>query len=224
MTTLQQRIATDSRYLLASFPVTLVTFPLVVAGVSAGLGAAVVFVGLPVLAATAALARNVADAERAELPGVLGRPVGRPRYREAPEWAGWFRRMMNPLLSGQAAWDVLHAIAAFPLAIAGFVVAAVWWTGTIAGLTFPLYGWILAGIPGAVESTLPDLLGFTATPATFVVWHTVLGLLFAATLMPVLRGAALVRASLAEVMLTRPVSTRPVTAPHIVDPRFTRTA
>jgi len=25
-------------------------------------------------------------------------------------------------------------------------------------------------------------------------------------------------------MLTRPVSTRPVTAPHIVDPRFTRTA
>ncbi|GAA4512507.1 sensor domain-containing protein [Nonomuraea ferruginea] len=220
MTTLQQRIAADSRYLLLSFPTALVTFPLVVAGVSAGLGAAVAFVGLPVLAATAGLARNVADVERASLPGVLGHPVARPRYREAPVWAGWFRRMMNPLASGQAIMDLLHVIIAFPIAVAGFVVAAVWWVGTLAGLTFPLYGWIIAGIPGAVETGLPDLLGFGASPALFVVWNTVIGLLFAITLAPVLRGTALVKASLAELMLTRPALARPAAAPHIVDQRI----
>ncbi|MFG1945927.1 sensor domain-containing protein [Nonomuraea sp. NPDC048826] len=224
MTTLHQRIAIDSRYVFLSFPAAVVSFPLVVAGVSAGLGAAVAFVGLPVLAATAALARNVADAERAALPGVLGHPIARPRYREAPVWAGWFRRMMNPLTSGQALMDVLHVIIAFPIAIAAFVVAAVWWAGALAGLTFPLYGWIIAAIPGAVETGLPDLLGFGASPALFVVWHTVLGLLFAITLAPVLRGAALVKASLAELMLTRPALARPAAAPHIVEPRLTRTA
>ncbi|MDA0632317.1 sensor domain-containing protein [Nonomuraea sp. MCN248] len=220
MTTLRKRIAIDSRYLLLSLPTALVSFPLVVAGVSAGLGAAVAFVGLPVLAATAGFARSVADAERASLPGVLGHPVARPRYREAPVWAGWFRRMMNPLASGQAVMDLLHVIIAFPLAVAGSVVAAAWWLGTLAGLTFPLYGWIIAGIPGAVETGLPGALGFADSPALFVVWNTVLGLLFAITLPPVLRGAALVRASLAELMLTRPALARPAAVPHIVDQRL----
>lgn len=221
MTPLRRRIAIDSRYLLLSLPTALVSFPLVVGGVSAGLGAAVAFVGLPVLAATAALARNVADVERASLPAVLGYPVARPRYREAPSWAGWFRRTMTPLTSGQAVMDLLHAIVSFPISVAAFVVAAVWWTGTLAGLTFPLYGWIIAAIPGAMEGSVLWLLGLGRDPALFVVCHTVLGLLFAITLAPVLRGTALVKASLSELMLTRRDLSRPGAVTPIVDPRIT---
>lgn len=222
MTSFRQRIATDTRYLLLSFPVALISFALVVAGVAAGLGSAVVGLGLLVLAGTAGLARNIADQERAALPGVLGHPVGRPRYREAPSWAGWFRRAMTPLTSGQAVLDLLYPIVAFPVAVAGFAVASVWWAGTVAGLTFPLYGWVIAGIPGAVEGGLPELLGMGDSPSTFVILNTVIGVLFAITLVPVLRGTALLKATLAELMLTRPAHARRTTPGHRVDPRLTQ--
>ncbi|TMR91384.1 sensor domain-containing protein, partial [Nonomuraea basaltis] len=80
MRTLQRRLATDTRYVLLGLPMAVMSFAVVVIGVSAGLGGAVAFIGLPILAATAALARNLADVERLALPEVLGHPVARPRY------------------------------------------------------------------------------------------------------------------------------------------------
>ncbi|MEU7855608.1 sensor domain-containing protein [Nonomuraea sp. NPDC049141] len=213
MTTLRHRIATDTRYVLLGFPTAVISFVLVLAGVAAGAGSAVAFVGLPILAASAAMARNFADVERVLLPDVLGRRLARPRYRQAPADAGWFRRTMNPLTSGQAALDILHAIIAFPIAIATFAVTVVWWAGAIAGLTFPLYGWIIARIPG-YQGDLPGLLGLGSDLTTLVVFNTVLGVLFALTLLPVVRGAALVKANLAQAMLTRPAyDERPATIP-----------
>ncbi|MFB4272744.1 sensor domain-containing protein [Nonomuraea sp. GTA35] len=212
MTTLRHRLATDTRYTLLGLPMAVLHFAVVVAGISAGLGTAVVFVGLPILAATAAAARNLADFERFALPGVLGRPVARPPYRPAPAWAGWFRRTMNPLAGGQAVLDLLYGILAFPISLAASVVAAVWWIGTLAGLTFPLYGWIIAAIPG-VDRSLPELLGLGGGDTTFVVFNTAIGVLFALTLVPVVRGAALVKASLAQAMLTRAPLAAPARVP-----------
>ncbi|GAA2211958.1 hypothetical protein GCM10009850_074190 [Nonomuraea monospora] len=199
---LWHRLATDTRYTLLGLPAALLHFAVVVAGVSAGLGTAVVFIGLPILAATAAAARNLADFERVALPGVLGRDVARPPYPAAPAWAGWFRRTMNPLANGQAALDLLYGVIAFPISLAASVVAAVWWTGALAGLTFPLYGWVIAALPG-LDLTLPELLGLGGGDTTFVVLNTAIGVVFALTLVPVVRGAALVKASLAQAMLTR---------------------
>ncbi|GAA0943792.1 sensor domain-containing protein [Nonomuraea longicatena] len=201
--TLLQRTVADTRYVMTGFMTTVVGFVLVVAGVAAGLGSAAVFVGLPILAMTALLARRLADTERGQLPEVLGRPVGRPEYAEAPIWAGWFRRTMTPLGTGQAVLDILHAIISLPFAIVSFVLTTVWWAGTIAGLTFPLYGWILADTVG-VNASLPALLGLSDSPTMFVLFNTGLGLAFAATLMPMVRIAALVRATLAQSLLTRP--------------------
>ncbi|MFI6295416.1 sensor domain-containing protein [Nonomuraea sp. NPDC050790] len=203
MRTLQHRITGDTRYVLAGFPVTVIAFALVVAGVAAGLGSAVAFVGLPVLAATAVLARKFADAERAALPGVTGQALAAPSYPRAPEGAGWFRRTMTPVTGGQALLDLLHAIVALPFAIVSFVLAAVWWAGAIAGLTFPVYGWALARIP-EIDGGLPALLGLGAGDGVFVAFNTGLGLLFALTLPAVVRIAAMIRASLAQALLTRP--------------------
>ncbi|MER6944199.1 sensor domain-containing protein [Nonomuraea sp. NPDC000554] len=205
MTTLRHRIATDTRYNMAGFPTAVLSFSLVVAGVSAGIGSTVAFVGLPILAATAAMARNFADAELATISEVLGRPLARPAYPQAPAGAGWFRRMMNPLANGQSWIDLIYAVVAFPLAVASFAVTAVWWAGAIAGLTFPLYGWILAAVPGVSDGGVPALLGIGHDPATFVIFNTAIGVLFALTLPPVVRGTALMRASLAQALLTRPV-------------------
>ncbi|SEG90496.1 Putative sensor [Nonomuraea solani] len=197
-----QRLATDSRYTLLGLPMAAVSFAISLGGLCAGLGSAVAFVGLPILAGTAAVARNLADFERVSLPEVLGRPVARPPYPPAPAGAGWFRRMMNPLATGQGWVDVLYGIVSFPISLVAGVIALVWWGGAIAGLTFPLYGWILASLPG-VDGGWPAMLGIGGGDAMFVGANTVAGVLFALTLLPVVRGAALVKANLAQAMLTR---------------------
>ncbi|MFC4111014.1 sensor domain-containing protein [Nonomuraea zeae] len=208
-----QRLATDTRYVLIGFPAAVVMFATVVTGVAAGLGSAVAFVGLPILAATAALARNLADIERVMLPGVLGHPVARPQYAAAPEGAGALRRLLNPLTSGQAAADLLYGIIAFPFAIASFVLVTVWWAGAIAGLTFPIYGWRIAAIPGS-EVSLPGWLGLGHSDLAFVGFYTVAGVLFALTLPAVVRIAALLKASVAQVMLTRAAYPAPAPSPY----------
>ncbi|MEV4183171.1 sensor domain-containing protein [Streptosporangium canum] len=200
MRTLLRRIGTDSRYLIAGFPLSIVFFVLMVAGFAAGIGTVIVWVGLPILATTLLVARGMADVERRMLPEVLGRALPRPRYRPAPETAGWFRRMVNPLTSGQSWLDLLYGIVAFPISIVTFVFTVTWWAGTILGLATPLYGWITAAIPG--NHGLAYLLGFGDDVWIDVVINTSIGVLFALTLPAVVRGAALIRAGLGRAMLT----------------------
>ncbi|MFI6453371.1 sensor histidine kinase [Streptosporangium amethystogenes] len=201
MRTLLRRIGSDTRYLVVGFPLSVIWFVIMVAGFSAGTSLAVVFVGLPVLATTLLVARGFADVERRWLPEVLGRPVARPRYRPAPQSAGWFRRMINPLTSGQSWLDLLYGIVAFPISIVTFVFAVVWWAGTILGLTYPLYGWIVYAIPGN-DGGLGPLLGLGNSLWVEVVINTVVGVLFAITLTPVVRSAALIQAGLGRALLT----------------------
>ncbi|MEV5888722.1 sensor domain-containing protein [Nonomuraea fuscirosea] len=202
MTSLRRRLATDTRYALLGLPVAMAHFCVAVAGIAAGVGGAVAFVGLPILSGAAAVARSLSDVERVALPDVLGRSVARPSYTAVPAGAGWFRRLMNPLTSGQACLDLLYGIIAFPFSLAAAVVTLVWWAGAIAGLTFPVYGWILAQIPGS-DRVLPELLGLGTGDLAFVAVNTAAGVLFALTLVPVVRAAALIKASLAQAMLTR---------------------
>jgi Putative sensor len=201
MTTLQHRLITDTRYVLLGLPMAVMSFVIVVAGISVGLGAAVAFAGLPVLAAAATLARNFADTERLALPGVLGHRIPRPRYTPAPVGAGWFRRLMNPLLNGQACLDLLYGIVAFPFALVSFILTVVWWAGAVAGLTFPLYGWIIVRIPGFEPGVL-EWLGLGDSDLLYIVLNTGLGVAFALTLVPVVRLAALLKAGVSQALLT----------------------
>ncbi|GAA3429387.1 sensor histidine kinase [Streptosporangium sandarakinum] len=199
MRTLLRRVGVDTRYLLAGFPVSVFFFCLMVTGFAAGVGTVVVWIGVPILATTLLAARGLADTERRMLPEVLGRPLARPRYRPAPEGAGRFRRIANPLTNGQSWLDLLYGIVSFPIAIVTFVFAVTWWAGTIIGLTYPIYGWVLAAIPG--NQGLPELLGLGDAVWVEVAFNTGIGVLFALTLPIVLRGCALVRAGLGRAML-----------------------
>ncbi|GAA4224892.1 sensor histidine kinase [Streptosporangium album] len=195
-----RRIGMDSRYLIVGFPLSIVFFALMVVGFAAGIGTVVVWVGVPILATTLLVARGMADMERRMLPEVLGRPVPRPRYQPAPEEAGWFRRMVNPMTNGQSWLDLLYGIVAFPVSIVTFVLTVTWWAGTVLGLASPLYGWITAAIPG--NHGLAYLLGLGDSVWIDVVINTCIGMLFALTLPVIVRGAALTQAGLGRAMLT----------------------
>ncbi|GAA2877903.1 sensor histidine kinase [Streptosporangium fragile] len=201
MRTLLSRIGADTRYLILGFPLAIIWFVAMTAGFAAGVGTVVVWVGLPILATTLLVARGFADVERRRLPEVLGRPVARPRYRPAAENAGWFRRLVNPLTNGQSWLDLLYGIVAFPISLVTFVFTVTWWAGTILGLTYPLYGWIIEAIPGN-NGGLGLLLGLGGSVWIDVLINTVIGVLFALTLPMIVRSAALLQAGLGRAMLT----------------------
>lgn len=195
-----RRVLLDTRYTLVGLPTTLIGFVLMLAGFAAGLGTAVVWIGVPLLAGTLMLARGFADAERGWLSDVLKRPPVRPRYKPAPAGAGRFRRLVNPLTSGQSWLDLLHGIINLPFAIISFVLTVVFWAVPLAGLTWPIYGIITSQIPGNME--LPELLGMGDGYWINSMFYVSIGLVFTLLMPFVIRGAALVRAGLGRALLT----------------------
>jgi signal transduction histidine kinase len=200
MRSLTRRVLLDTRYTLVGFPTAVIGFVLMVAGVAAGASTVVVWVGVPVLAGTLMMARGFADAERGWLADVLRRPPVRPRYKPAPEGAGRFRRLVNPLTSGQSWLDLLHCLLNFPIAVASFSLTVTFWAVPLLALTYPLYGLVTSRIPNNVE--LPELLGFGDGYVTNAVFYVLLGLVFLLILPFATRMSALLRAGLGRALLT----------------------
>ncbi|GIH28802.1 histidine kinase [Acrocarpospora phusangensis] len=195
-----RRLMADTGYLLLGFPLATISFTLLIAGAATGAGLLVVWAGVPILGLTLLVARGFSDLERSRLESVLGRDLARPRYPQPPDGSGRVRRLVNPLLTGQSWLDLLHGIVVFPVAVATFCVAVTWWAAVLAGLTYPLYGWITSEIPGNQE--LPELLGLGDSYGTNVAFYGMFGLICLVTLFPVIRGMALLQAGLGRALLT----------------------
>lgn len=206
------RMVRETRYLLLGPPLAVVAFCLVLTGLVAGAGTSVLFVGLFLLSGTLLLARGPAHLERLRLSDLHGRAVVRLPYRPAPANAGLIRRLLNPLTCTRSWLDALHAIVSLPLALAGFVLAVLWWSLALGGLLYPLWGWSLHLIPGYTDvgsHLLPD----NPALATLVV-YMVTGALFALTLPVALRVLAGMNSALSRVLLLAPeeVSARVLTS------------
>ncbi|MFB9660219.1 sensor domain-containing protein [Glycomyces mayteni] len=138
-----KQVAADTVYLFGAFPITLAAFVVAVAGLAAGIGTAVVWVGVPILAATLFALRGLSGAARGRLAALHGRPVAAPRYKRASGRATALRRFLTPLTDGRSWKDLLWGAVQFPVALFGFVVAVTWWAVTLAVTFYPLYGWII---------------------------------------------------------------------------------
>ncbi|RKS08745.1 putative sensor protein [Nocardiopsis sp. Huas11] len=196
------RIAAETRYVLLGFPLAVVSFAVVLAGLAAGAGSAVAVVGLFVLVGALHTARGLAHADRVRLADLAGRTVERRPYRSPAPGAGPLRRALTPLSCSQSWLDALHAIVRFPVAVTAFVLTVTWWVGGLAGLLYPVWGWSLYTIPGYTD------LGSHVYPespvlATTVI-HMVAGALFTLTAPLVVRACAQAEAGLARTMLLAP--------------------
>ncbi|MER6949350.1 sensor domain-containing protein [Nonomuraea sp. NPDC000554] len=200
MRSLMRRVLLDTRYTLIGFPTAVIGFVLLLPGFVAGIGTSVVWIGVPILAGTLLIARGFADAERGWLSDVLKRPPVRPRYKQPPEGAGRFRRLANPITSGQSWLDLLHGILNFPLVIVSFVLTLVFWAVPVTALTYPLWGLITARIPGNQE--LPEVIGLGSGYAIGCVFYVSLGLVVLVLMPFVVRASALMRAALGRALLT----------------------
>jgi hypothetical protein len=81
----------------ARLPLSIVTFVLVVTGLSVGVGTLIIWIGLPLLVLTLLVARGFAAVERRRIPAVLQRDLSSPVYRRARADAGPVRRLVEPL-------------------------------------------------------------------------------------------------------------------------------
>lgn len=203
-TTLRQ-LGTDTGYLLSMFFIALPSFIIGVVGTVLGVGTAVIWIGVPIAAATMFAMRGMAAAGRSMLPAVLRRELPKPRYKRAPEDASALRRFLTALTDGQSWLNILWAVTVLPVAIAGFAIAIVWWAVTLATLTWPAWGWIIIAATGESEQGLEyatEWLGWgdSYLAMTAVCWIAAAVMLL--TIVPVIRGLAFAQASIGRGMLT----------------------
>ncbi|MEU5155279.1 sensor domain-containing protein [Glycomyces sp. NPDC021274] len=200
-----KQLGADSAYLLSSFPIAIPAFVITVTGFAAGIGTAVVWIGVPILAATLFAMRGLAAAGRSQLSAVLRQPINQPHYKRAPENASALRRALTPVTDGQSWLNLLWGLVNFPLAVAGFCVALSWWAATVASLAYPLYAWIINRAVGSDGGDGLEYatrwLGWGDSYAAASLLAVLGGLVMALLLPLVLRGFAITQAALGKGLL-----------------------
>ncbi|WP_433214119.1 sensor histidine kinase [Dactylosporangium sp. CS-047395] len=195
-----RQLGIDTQYVLLGFPLSIITIVLCVTGFSLGVGLVVLTVGFPILFATVFQARGFATLERARIGPVLRTHLPHPYYKKAEPGAGFWRRTFVPLSDGQSWLDLLHGVFRIIPSTFAFAFVVAWWAGALGGLTTVLWDW---SIPrGPDNQDLPELLGLGSGTDTRLLFHTALGLVFALTLIPVVRGVALLEALFARALLS----------------------
>src|SRR6185369_3778579 len=91
------QLGVDTLYVLVGLPLAMITFVVVVGGLSIGISLLVTLIGFPVLVGTVYLSRGFAEVERVRTVSVLRLPRVRVRYKKAAEGAGAWRRLFTPL-------------------------------------------------------------------------------------------------------------------------------
>ena len=197
---LLRQLGIDTGYIVLGFPLAVLSFSVLVTGLSAGLGTLVVVVGLPILAATLLVARLLADVERLRFPAVLRRPRTRPAYRSAVPGTGLWKRIATPLTQTQFWLDLLHGILHFPIAVLAFAIVVSWWASAIGGTLTLAWDW---SIPrGPDNQSLAKLIGLGDSAFARIGFQTAVGLACLITLPFVVRSCALISAGFSRVLLT----------------------
>jgi len=195
--TLGRRLMLDTAYSLSALPLAVLGFVVAVAGIAAGAGLLVIWVGLAVLAGTMYAARGLAHVERIRLRNLQGRAAPSPIYKQAPADAGVVRRVLTPLRDAQSWLDVLWGLAGFVTGIITFVFTVTWWAAAAGGLTY----WFWQRYLPEDDVTLVELMGLGQGQRAESLLYLALGLVLAATLPAVVRAVSATHAGLASALL-----------------------
>ena len=197
--TIATRTGRESVYLLATFPLALTSFIVIVTGLALGVGLAIIWVGLPIGVGTLVAARGFARIERLRLHacGTVVEEVKVP-LPAGTLWARFVRTLRNPDLWREA----LHGILALPISCLTWSVTITWWAMVVAGLTGPIWEGITQhyGATGSGSGWLMHTLGWPIPAGVFDFGVGVFALL---TLPAVIRGCAAIHFGLARGLLSQ---------------------
>jgi signal transduction histidine kinase len=156
-------------YVLVSFPVGIATFTFFVTMISLGVGLLIIWIGVPILAATVVSARALAGFERRRLGWLLGEKVPSAYL---PPHRGGMLGWLHTALGDSALWkDLLWLLIVLPaLGLAAFTVMVSVWGTAIGTALMPAWYWAVGDI--GVDfglftiDTLPE--AFAVVPAGLV--------------------------------------------------------
>jgi putative sensor protein len=186
------RFSRELGYLLSGLPLGIASFTAAVTGFSLGVGTLVIWLGIPVLAATLAASRYFADIERAQVAALTGRPLP-PR---PPRNAG----LGLPALSDPQSWrDLTHAVLALPLRVITFSLAVAWTIGGLGELLYITWSWPIPRDGG--EEGLLDLMFGIDSRGADIAFNTAIGVVLLATAIPMIRALTALQTALARALL-----------------------
>jgi hypothetical protein len=162
----------DALYLLAGLPAGIVTFSVLVTGLSLAAGLAITLLGIPVLLATLYAARAMGDAERWRAGWVLGTPI----QRADRPWRGGLWTRFTTSATDAGAWrDTVHGLLLMPLGVLGFTVAVTVWSTALGMATSPAWMWAVPEDDDRPDNWALDLLNSHAVAPS--IGRVALGLL-----------------------------------------------
>ncbi|MFI8596090.1 sensor histidine kinase [Rothia koreensis] len=206
-----------SVYLLGSFPVSLVSFIVVVTLLSAGVGLLPVFLlGVFLLWGAVYYGRGVSWIERSQVAWLRGRPLRRPIPPRPGQ--GLIDRFKADAGHGQSWMNIAWILVDFVVSTVVFWVVFAWWCVVLAGIAGPITLMIRSGSDNPLNyGSLADLLSWSQTGIPFVSDHPylteafgymLLALVFLVTLPWLTLGLARIRSELSSAMLCLPESAR----------------
>ncbi len=127
-------------YLLASFPIGILTFVWVVTALSLGLGTLIIWIGVPILIAFFEANRGFATLERRRVGWLLSEPV--PSAYLPQQRRGMFGYLRTKL-GDAAVWkDLVWLAIILPVfGLAGFILAVTFWSAMFGTLLLPVWYW-----------------------------------------------------------------------------------
>ncbi|OXM59445.1 sensor domain-containing protein [Amycolatopsis vastitatis] len=191
-------------FLLMNLPLGVLAFGLLTSFTAAGLGTAVVWVGVGLLALVVLAVRGAARLERARVYALLDRyvdlpylplPVGRQSLR-------WKARLKDP-----STWrDLVYFFLLFPLGIVEFVLVTAFWSTSLALAGLPIY---FRWLPdGAYYFPAEELRWLTVDSTVEALPWAALGVLFIALSVALTKALAGMHARVANALLGPTVAQR----------------
>lgn len=128
-------------YDIAALPAGVVSFSIIVIGVSLGLSLAVTLIGIPLLMATLWLAGVGARVERWRA-AWIGVDITSPEH-PAAAWATW-AGIRSRLANGSSWKQVVYFLLLLPVGVITFTLAVTGWAYAAAALTMPFWNWVVS--------------------------------------------------------------------------------
>jgi hypothetical protein len=191
-------------FLLMNLPLGVVAFALLTSFAAAGLGTAVVWVGVGLLAVLVLAVRGAARMERARVYALLDRYIDLP-YLPLP--AGKQGLRWKARLKDLSTWrDLLYFFVLFPLGVVEFVLVTAFWSTSLALAGLPIYFRWLPG--GEYRFPSEEVRWLTVDSTVEALPWAALGVLFIALSVALTRALAGTHARLAEALLGPTVAQR----------------
>ena len=136
---LLRRTLRESGYLLASWPILMAAFVVVITLFSMGIGMVIIWIGVPLLIATVGAARAFAVAVRGLQRHLLGQDPAPGSYRRRGPDESFVRHALGLFTHPQSWIDVGFSLFAWCVAVITWSLTIAWWSAAVGGITAPIW-------------------------------------------------------------------------------------